>query len=123
MALTALGKRTLAGFRKRFGKDGDDKFDKALERGTIDASKMRTGGAADNPRPYDTSMPVGDGDSAEPPAEPMGNITRAAARGAIAGVDTTDATPNAPNPTKPGKRRIPTGLARAASGSFQRRPG
>lgn len=42
--LTALGRRTLAGFEQRWGpKEGRDRFEKAMDNGTIDRTKMERG--------------------------------------------------------------------------------
>jgi hypothetical protein len=41
-SLTPLGRRTLAGFKKRYGEeDGETKFEAALKAGTIDRKKMK----------------------------------------------------------------------------------
>jgi hypothetical protein len=41
-ALTALGRRTLAGFQKKYGEEeGETKFNAAISRGTIDRKKMK----------------------------------------------------------------------------------
>lgn len=39
--LTAIGKRTLAGFKQRYGEEeGEAKFQAAMDNGTIDRAKM-----------------------------------------------------------------------------------
>lgn len=41
MPLTAIGKRTLAGFKERYGdKDGEAKFYASMNSGTLNAAKM-----------------------------------------------------------------------------------
>jgi hypothetical protein len=53
--LTPLGRRTLAGFVKRFGEEtGERKFQTAMENGTIDRAKMENKGAADDDADGDT---------------------------------------------------------------------
>jgi hypothetical protein len=53
--LTALGRRTLAGFIKKYGEEtGERKFQTAMENGTIDRAKMENKGAADDDADGDT---------------------------------------------------------------------
>jgi hypothetical protein len=41
-ALTPLGQRTLAGFKKRYGEEeGETRFNRAMENGAIDRKKMK----------------------------------------------------------------------------------
>lgn len=94
MSLTPLGVRTLEGFKKRYGDQGEAKFNDAIARGLIDGSKMETP----------------DGDEGSPPDT-------------TSGVQTSEGVPKKQEATKPGTRKVPTGLARSSSGSFQSRPG
>lgn len=118
-ALTPLGQRTKAGFIKKFGKQGAAKFSAAMDKGLIDRGKMENVGLNDDDSGDETSSagpPPGAGaemiDSATPPGMAEG--------GAMTGLPLP---PVKPNPTRPGKRRVPMTTARAAGGNFQKRPG
>lgn len=103
MGLTPLGMRTLAGFNTKYGADGERKFREAIDKGLIDSSKMDT----------EVDVQALNSDRAMKDAEADNT----------AGVDSTGGIKAKPNPTKPGTRKAPTGLARNAIGSFQARPG
>jgi hypothetical protein len=40
MPLTKIGKRTLAGFRKRYGDKAEEVFYASMNKGTLEAAKM-----------------------------------------------------------------------------------
>lgn len=101
MPFTPLGVRTLEGFRKQYGPDGEAKFRQAMEKGLIDRGKME--------RPHKTVAPP-----------------KSAAKAPM----TIEATNNEPT-SGPGSRSAPkpqatvpapaNSQARAAPGSFQSR--
>jgi hypothetical protein len=117
-ALTPLGHRTLTEFKKRYGdKLGAQKFKAAMDSGLLDRSKL------------ENVFVVGDGDTSgtEGSQEELAAVDRAVDRRNIAGLDSVTSRPEPqPNPSKPGKRRVPTGLpnlGRGARGAYQSRPG
>lgn len=118
MALTAIGRRTLKGFIDKYGaKVGPKRFEEAMANGTIDRGKMENLLVAEDGK--DTSAPVEEGSTEE-----LRSVENAVTKGGIAGLDDVSSRPEPrPNPTRPGKRKLPIGLARRAGGAFQARPG
>jgi hypothetical protein len=115
-ALTPIGQRTLTEFKKRYGdKDGLKRFTVAMSSGILDRRTMENVFIADNQ----------DGEQ-EGSAEELAAVDKAVNNRGIQGLDSVTSRVVEPNPTKPGTRRVPTGLpnlGRSARGKYQSRPG
>jgi len=115
-ALTPLGQRTRAGFIKKYGaKTGPQKHKEAMDKGLLDRSKQENIGLTADADEGAAPSPAGGSEMMdnEPP--------EAMAEGAA--IPPMPIPAPRPNPSKAGKRKVPLGLARAAQGAFQRRPG
>lgn len=100
MPFTTLGIRTLQGFRKQYGEEGESKFRQAMAKGLIDGSKMeRAHKTADAPKSSSSlrhTVEATNNEGRRPPSKPQ-----------------VTAPPATPAPGPP----------RGAPGTFQARPG